>query len=162
MKSIFVLALSLFLWPSISVAQTLPRDALIDRVKSIYVETSLFPPDSPMIEMFIDAAKSTNPGVSSDIWPGIKQEIATAFSKVMAEKEGLIDTTIRRSLENLSDVELEKLGQILSDPVFYKFQAAMVSSSTQKQLMQVMLGIKPKLKAAANSSLVGHGLKEVY
>lgn len=162
MRSILVLALSLFLWPSISVAQTLPRDALIDRIESIYVETSLLPPDSPMIEMFIDAAKATNPGVSSDIWLGIKQEIAIAFSKVMTEKGGVMDTMIRRSLENLSEVELEKLSQILSDPVFYKFQAAMVSTPTQKQLMQVMHSIQPKLKAAANSSLVGHGLKEVY
>jgi hypothetical protein len=162
MKLILFLTLSLFLWPSISIAQSLPRDALIDRVESIYVETSLLPPDSPMVEMFLEAAKSANPGVSNDKWFDIKIELATTFTKVMTEKGGVLDTIIRSSLESLSDAELDKLGQILSYPVFYKFQAAMIRPSTQNQLMQVMVGIKSKPKAAANSNLVDHGLKKVY
>lgn len=162
MKFIAFWASTLVFWSSISVAQTLPREALIGRIESIYIQTTMLSADSPFIEMFIGSAKSANPGVDGDTWSGIKQEITPMLSKVMTEKGGLMDVFLRKSLENFSDAELEKLSQILSNPIYNKFQIAMASPSTQRELVQALFGYTLNFNAVINSVLVKHGLNEVH
>ncbi len=156
--SVLVLAL----WSSIASAQTSPRDILIDRIVSIYVQKNILSSDSPFLEMILGSAKTANPKVSSDTWLSIKKEVGSSLSNVMTEKGGIMDAPLRKSLESLSDAELEKLGQILGDPAYDKFQAAMASPSTQKVLAQSLFANTLKFNAAINAVLVRHGLKEVH
>ncbi|MFA6062694.1 MAG: hypothetical protein WC736_08845 [Gallionella sp.] len=160
MKSIFVLAL--FLWSSISVAQTPPRDVLIDRVESIYFQATLYSPDSPSIELLFEPVKDSNPDVSNDTWLALKKEFAPAIAKAMTERGGPLDTAVRNSLRNLSDAELDKLCQILSDPVYSKFQGAIGNRSSQTQFLLALGDAVLKMTDAVNSVLTRHGLKKIH
>ncbi|MBI3561124.1 MAG: hypothetical protein HY080_05340 [Gammaproteobacteria bacterium] len=162
MKLIISCVSFLFLGVSIAAAQTVPRDTLIDRIESIYAQATMLSADSPFMEMFMAPAKTANPGVNKTTWLGIKQELALSISNTITEKGGLLDKVLRKSLENLSDEELERLRQILSDPVYNKFQAAMASPATQRQFAQALLGNALKLNTAINAVLVRHNLKEVH
>jgi hypothetical protein len=162
MKRLFIaITCYLVLYTSAAVAQTTQRDRLIDKVGACYVQGTMLSEDSPLIDMLLAPAKSANPSVVSGTWLEIKKEIASGISKAMTEKGGLIDLLLRKSVEKLSDGELDHLDRILCDPVYTKFQTAMASPSTQKQLAQALFANTLKFNVVINSVLMRHGLKEV-
>lgn len=144
---------------TIADAQGLSRDELIDKVESIYLRSTMLSPDSPLLEMFLSQAKKANPEANADTWLAVKQDLAPALTKVLTEKGSSLDILIRKSLENLSDGELDRLVQIISDPTFIKFQSAMSSPSSQKGIMLEMYANAQKFGAATNNVLNSHGLK---
>jgi hypothetical protein len=162
LKTLILTVLILILCSSLGSAQPSPREVIIEHIIATYTQGSLLRVDSPFAENLLRPAKSANPGVSKDIWVTVKAEVVTAVSKVMIEKGGLIVSLFRKSLEPLSDAELEKLSTILDDPVLKKFQAAMASPSTQQFFAKALFENTMKMTSAINIVLSGHGLKEVH
>lgn len=163
MKFKISLVLFLALWSSVAVAQTSPRNVLIGRIESISSHT-IYSADSPLIEGLLVAAKVANPGVNSDTWADIKRETALTLSDFMAERGGSLDLRLRPSLETLSDAELERLCQILGDPVYNKFQRTLITphaENTQGQILKAMTDEALKYNATINSVLKRHGLNKM-
>jgi hypothetical protein len=162
MKLLIALTFYLTLFASTAIAQTSQRDLLVDKIESCYTQGTLFSADSPFIERILTSAKSANPSVSSDTWSGIKKELAPALSKIIAEKGGLIDSLLRKSVEKMSDGELDDLARILCAPVYTKFQTAMANPANQQQLAKALFSNTLKFNMAINDVLTRYGLKTVH
>lgn len=142
-------------------AQT-PRELLLDQVEAAYLRLAVLPPDSPIVDMWLQAPRAKNPQASEETWRTVKQELWTALSKVIGQKGGVLDKFLRRSMDGLSDSELERMGQILTDPVYARFQQTMTTPEAQKQLMQVMVDSALTMQGAMNEVLRQYGLREVH
>jgi hypothetical protein len=114
------------------------------------------------MEKFLQAPKAANPTVGTETWVAVKKEMASALNAAMTEKGGLLDTILRKSMENLSDKDLARLAQILGDPAYGRFQAALASPEMQKQMMQAVLGDTARITTAINGVLSSHGLTDVH
>ncbi|WP_404601044.1 hypothetical protein [Dyella lipolytica] len=135
------------------------RDALIHAAEVAYLKSAVFTPDSPMMDAMLAPAKSANPDVSADIWAAVKADTGSAITSVMFGPGSAVETTMHQSLDKLSNAELQHLTVLLSDPVMLKFQQLMADPSTQRDLMQGLMGSTAKMQAAVNGVLVRHGLK---
>jgi hypothetical protein len=142
-----------------AVAADSSRDALIRAAEMAYLKTAVFTPDSPMMDAMLAPAKAANPGVADDVWASVKADTGSAITSVMFGPGSVVETTMHQSLDKLSDAELQHLTVLLSDPVMMKFQQLMADPSTQRQLMQGLMGSAVKMQAAVNGVLVRHGLK---
>lgn len=160
MKRLAGLSLFLFWSYSIAAAQASPRDVLIEHCETAYLRATTLSADSPLVDMLLASTKSANREASDDTWRGIRQEIAAAVTRSLTERGSTLDTTLRKSMEPLSDVELARLSQVLNDPAYTKFQSAMASPAAQKQFMQAMFDDAPKFQIVVNKILAQHGLKE--
>jgi hypothetical protein len=109
------------LWSSIVTAQTLPKRNLIDQIESIIARSTKFSDDSSLVESYMDSAKRVNPSVNNETWLVIKEKMAIALFKLISDKDAYPDPAIRKSLQNLSEAELERIGQIFNDPAYIKF-----------------------------------------
>jgi hypothetical protein len=147
---------------SVSLANSAAREALIDQIESQYVATAMFASDSPAVISILQPAMTANPGVSTETWQSVKKETAAALTKMITEKGSTMDVLIRSSLESFSDKELKALSQVLSDPSFRKFQAAMSGPAAQQQLHAGMAKAGMQLAALINNVLVNHHLNEVH
>jgi hypothetical protein len=158
-----LLPVALFsLWSSVSLAASATREALIDQIETQYVSTAMFASDSPVVSSILQPAMTANPGVSAETWQSVKKETAEALTKVITEKGSTMDVLIRSSLESFSDKELKELSQVISDPSFRKFQAAMSGPAAQQQLHAGMAKLGVELAALINTVLVNHHLNEVH
>ena len=162
MKRHLLLAALLALSSSVSSANSAPREALIDRIETQYVATSVFASDSPVVISILQPAMTANPGVSKETWQSVKKETAAAVTKMITEKGSTMDVLVRSSLESFSDKELEALSLVLSDPSFRKFQAAMSGPAAQQQLHAGMAKVGLQLGTLINTVLVNHHLNEVH
>ncbi len=84
------------------------------------------------------------------------------MTKMFTEKGSTMDALIRSSLESFSDNELKALSQVLHDPSFRKFQAAMSGPAAQQQLYAGMAKAGLQLGALINTVLINHHLSEVH
>ena len=126
MRNIVALCWFLSLSISSTFAQT-SRDVLLDRVETAYLRLAILPADSPVIDMWMQAPRAKNPQVTEETWRVMKQEIWEALSKVLGQKEGVLDKFLRRTMDGLSNSELERMAEIFADPVYAKFQQTMLS-----------------------------------
>jgi hypothetical protein len=147
---------------SVSLANSAAREALIDQIETQYVATAMFASDSPVVISILQPAITANPGVSTETWQSVKKETAAALTKMITEKDSTMDVLIRSSLEPFSDKELKALSQVLSDPSFRKFQAAMSGPAAQQQLHAGMAKAGMQLAALINTVLANHHLNEVH
>jgi len=161
-KRCISLLVFLLSWSSIAASEVQTREQLIGRVKLVYFQSHpVFSTDSPFTGVYLHPAKLANPRVSPDTWLAISEEIVRAMYKPILVKNGPFDRLLRDAMENLSDKELNRLGQILSDPAYAKFYAAMNSPATQEALLQSLAGIIPQIHSIINEILVKHGLNEI-
>ena len=68
---------------------------------------------------------------------------------------------LRKSLDDFSDSELERLSDLLNDAAYVKFQRMMSSPAAQGQMMEAMIASALKLIPTINGILVRHGLNPV-
>jgi hypothetical protein len=162
MKLQLFLAVSLALASSPSPADSTTRDALIDRIETQYVASTMISSDSPMVSSMLQPAMTANPGVAPETWQSVRIATAAAMTKMFTEKGSTMDVLIRNSLVSFSDKELKALGQLLSDPAFRKFQAAMTGPVAQQQLHAGMAKAGLQLATLINAILVNHHLNEVH
>ncbi|HEY2146235.1 MAG TPA: hypothetical protein VGH12_09215 [Steroidobacteraceae bacterium] len=134
------------------------RDDLVNQIEASYVSGTLIRSDSPIIEVLLESAKSANPNVAPDVWQSVKTDSAQAITKLLTGRGGVMDTIIRESLAPLSDKELQTLSQILSDPVYQKFQQVMSAPQTQKQMFDSMRQVGAHLVDTINGILAAHHL----
>lgn len=161
LKPIITLAVLLALCSTAAAAQTPQRDALIDRIGTAYMQSSLVPADSPIITLFIDAAKAANPKVKNEDWEVIKREVTTTISGILMEKGGPMDYAIHKSLEVFSIDELLRLQELLEDPLYKKLQTALANPATQLEMAQVLFQSGLKINNALNGILAKHGLNTI-
>lgn len=154
------LVLIAVLAPGAALAVT--RDELIDQIETTYTSSAVIPADSPVVDLMLTQAKAANPDAAAETWQAVRGELAAAFSKSFTARGGMLDTLIRESLQPLSDRELRSLSQILRDPAYRKFQAAMSSSAAQGQMTRSMMQVGLQLGTLINGVLASHQLKEVH
>jgi hypothetical protein len=159
-RSIF--ATLLVLLSSLSFAQSVSRDALINQIEAHYVSTAVFSADSPIIGSILQPAMRANPGIDEATWRSVKGEAAEAITKLITEKGSILDVLIRSSLQSLSDKELKSLDQLLSNIAFRKFQAAMSGPVAQQQIQSGMAKAGIQIMPLINTVLASHQLKEVH
>lgn len=152
----------LLLWPLASLADTPPREAIIERIERAYAQVSMFTADSPFTEGLLTSARSANPSAGEEVWATVRPELASAFAAAMTQKGGMLDTTLRASVDSLSDGELRHLAAIYEDPVFRKLQLRLSSVATQREMMKAMWVDTARITEAINTVLSNHGLKEVH
>jgi hypothetical protein len=138
------------------------RDEAIKRIESLQLTTSVFPPDSPFLADMLKPALIANPDVKKDEWDTIRREASVAISSAMTQPGGLIDVAYRASLESLTDVELNKLAVLLSDPVWRKFTISMAAPGTQQKIFKALMGNTSQMGAALNEVLTKHGLRTIH
>lgn len=161
MKKIVMLCCLLMWSMSLAFAET-PREALVDRVKDAFLQHFVLPADSPMLEMWLDGARAKNRQTPEETWRAVKAKLAVALSKVLGQKGGMLDQVIKQATMALSDTELRHLVEILSDPVFVKYQQGMLRPDSQKQMLEGMLNSTFAMQAAMNEVLRQHSLNEVH
>lgn len=159
MPAVLILVASTIGICSQAVAADASRDTLIRAAEMAYLKSAVFTPDSPMMDALLATAKSANPDVSDDVWASVKADTGSAITSVMFGPGSAVETTMHQSLDKLSNPELQHLTVLLSDPVMIKFQQLMADPSTQRELMQGLMGSTVKMQAAVNGVLVRHGLK---
>jgi len=64
------------------------------------------------------------------------------MTKMFTEKGSTMDELIRSSLESFSDNELKALSQVLGDPSFRKFQAAMSGPAAERIVLACHRGAR--------------------
>lgn len=156
-------AIGLFALVSVSSASnTASRNDTIERIEALQLNESVFTPDSPFLMSMLQPALQANPGVGDEELHAIRIEAAPALSKVLTEPGGLLDTTYRTALAPLSDAELDRLAELLSDPVWRKFNASMAAPATQQQFVKALMSNTLQTRAALDAVLTKHGLKTVH
>jgi hypothetical protein len=149
--------LALFLLSSSAGAAS--RDDLINEIESAYIASALISADSPMLDMMLAPAKAANSAVAPDVWLSVKTEVAKSFTQIFTAKGSTMDIIIRQSLQSFSDKELQTLDQILHEPVYKRFQNAVASPATQKQMFDGMMKASSHLIDVINTVLEKHQLK---
>ncbi len=162
MKRILFLGSLLALSSAVSIANSDTREGLISQIVSQYVATTMFATDSPVVSSMLQPAMTANPGVSTETWQSVKTETAAAVTKMLTDKGSTMDVLIRSSLDSLSDKEMKVLSQVLSEPSYKKFQAAMSGPAAQQQLQAGMAKAGMQLGALINTVLASHHLNEVH
>jgi hypothetical protein len=162
LKSNASLFVFLALSSSIALAQSAKRELLIENIETEYVSTEMFSSDSPVLNSILAPAMTANPGIPAETWQSVKVEVAAAVTKMFTEKGSAPDVIVRSSLESLSDRELKTLSQLLGDPTFKKFRAAMSNPSAQQQFRSGMAKAGMQLGPLMNTILVSHQLKQVH
>jgi hypothetical protein len=160
-KSLIALLLLAVISP-VATAKAPSRDDLIDHVEAIYLQTSIFSSDSPLLDLFLQGPKAANREVSPETWSLVRKETATALNAAMTARGGALESILRKSLADLADKDLVRLATILKDPVYSKFQAALASPAVQKQMLQALMGDTVRINAAINGVLSSHGLAEIH
>jgi hypothetical protein len=154
---VFVFALS----TPLAIAQVTKRETLIARVEAGYFRAMVASVDSPVVDMILLRPKSANPGADSAVWREVKSETASAMSVALTEKDGAMAMFLRKSLDDFSDLELERLSDLMSDAAYIKFQRTTSSPAAQGQMMEAMVASALKLIPTINGILVRHGLNPV-
>jgi hypothetical protein len=159
------LTVGLTLWAAAGAAQesaNVARDQLIREVENEYVSMMVVPPDSPIVSAMIADAMKTNPGTSSDTWDTVRSEIATAMTKLITERGGVVDVLVRNSLSSMSEGELVTLSRILVDPTYRKFLGAMADPAAARQMQLGTARMGLQMGPMINGILTSHHLNEVH
>jgi hypothetical protein len=161
MKKFIAVAFVLALSTPLAIAQVTKRETLIARVEAGYFRAMAASGDSPVIDMILLRPKSANPQADGDVWRQVKSETASAVSVALTENGGAMEMFLRKSLDDFSDSELERLSDLLNDAAYVKFQRMMSSPAAQGQMMEAMIASALKLIPTINGILVRHGLNPV-
>jgi hypothetical protein len=129
----YVLAI-LAVIPHLTMAGSAPHEALIEQIEAHYTSSNILTAESPTVKMPVDKAVVANPGAEESRWQSVRAETAKAMARLFTAKGSLLDVQVRYATESLSDSELKTLNGVLDNPVFKKYQAAMASNSSQKQV----------------------------
>lgn len=135
---------------------------LIDRAEAAYLQYALLSPNSPMLDLWLQAPREKNRQVSEETWRAVREQLAAALTKVLGQRGGVMDSVLRQSMSSLSDSDLQRIVEILNDPAYARFQQAVASPESQKQLLQTIIGSALAMQGALNEILRQHGLNEVH
>ncbi len=161
MNKCFVIAILLadFILPFNAQAAT--RAEVIVKIEGDYLASVVIQPDSPFIAMMLAQARAANRGAPVIEWQQVQVDTAAAVSKAMATPGGPLDMAMQTSLKTLSDAELLQLSDLLSNPIYRKFQRACQSVEAQKQLMAALVQSSLQMPEVINQVLKQHGMQEV-
>lgn len=164
MKSICRFAIAFALTaPAVTSAQTSPRELTIRHIVDVaFNQANVYSAKSPIIERLLGSAKSANPAVSPDAWEKMKPELSIGLTKAMSENGGVFGGALNGAFDELSDSELDRVSQLLDDPVYKKFQTALANPAVQQRVMQLSMASASRMNAALNIVLASHGLREVH
>lgn len=152
MKKLIGFLLFAFVPTSIVLAQgQSPRDALIEQVKLAHLQQAIFSQHSPIFDFLLQEARNKNRQASEEAWLVVKRQFSEALTNIVMQRGGGVDRVLTQSLSSLSDAELQRLVEALTDPAYIKFQQAIYSPESQKQLMLSM----PAYAQAFQQSLSG-------
>ncbi len=153
----------------ISLALALPahgqvstREASIQRIVKLYGAEQSIGADSPVLFETFQQMREENPGVPEEKWTVVKQEVAAAIQNMYTREGGVFDALIRGAVVDMSDVELERLAQLMADPVHQKFQRLMTSRQGQDRMLELMARAVLAYFGEINEVMRRHGLKEVH
>jgi hypothetical protein len=144
-------------------AQSASREATIEHIEALtFGQTNVYTPDSPIVALLITEAKAANPAEPQSTWDSIKAELATALAKAMTENGGPMRGVLSGALDSMSDAELNRLANMLDDPAYRKFQAALSTPSLQRRIMAASGANGARMQSALNTVLAKHGLKQAH
>ena len=143
---------------SLGVARADSREELIEKVESLQVRALLTSGQLPLVNLILGAARRANPAVIENTWMEIREETVSAMGKLLIFSGSDFDVTFRRSIESLSDGELQKISSILSDPIYAKYQEAIVAPSVMQGFMGAQKQMGQSLLAVMNKVLLKHGI----
>lgn len=162
MKRYAVLMLVLLLPGAMACAQSVTRDELVARIGTSYLQAAVLSADSPLFDNILLQAKSANPGASAEQWRQVKAEVVPAITGLLAGKGSPIEKLLQQSLAGMSDQELQRLLELLNDPVYRKFTAAMTSPAAQKELLGALAVASLRFNQIINAALQHQGLKDIH
>lgn len=158
MRKALMLAGIFALSASLGVARADSREELIEKVESLQVRALLTSGQLPLVNLILGAARRANPAVIENTWMEIREETVSAMGKLLIFSGSDFDVTFRRSIESLSDGELQKISSILSDPIYAKYQEAIVAPSVMQGFMGAQKQMGQSLLAVMNKVLLKHGI----
>ncbi|MEO8629033.1 MAG: hypothetical protein ABI612_13160 [Betaproteobacteria bacterium] len=91
----------------------------------------------------------------------MKQDLAQALAKLLANTANPLGASPRKSLDGLSDPELNRVAEIIADPAYIKYKAATWTATMQKKTFEDMAFVDRQGLAVVNDVLVRHGLKPI-
>jgi hypothetical protein len=110
----------------------------------------------------VDQAKKANPTAPTEIWPIVQSELAASFKEVVFGKGSAIERIIRHALEPMSVGAMQRLSQLLDDPLYKQFTAAMSDPTAQKEAQTAIMRAGLELGPVFNEILTRHQLRGVY
>ena len=156
-KALMVVSI-LILSASLGVARADSREELIEKVESLQVRALLTSGQLPLVNLTLGAARRVNPAVTESTWREIREETISAMRKLLIFSGSDFDETFRRSVESLSDGELQKISLILSDPIYTKYQEAIVAPPVMQGFLSAQKQMGQSLLAVMNKVLLKHGI----
>jgi len=160
-RAVTVLVCSSILWMGVAAGENATREQWIARIEAQYMPVKLSA-DSPVITSMVDQAKKANPTAPTEIWPIVQSELAASFKEVVFGKGSAIERIIRHALEPMSVGAMQRLSQLLDDPLYKQFTAAMSDPTAQKEAQTAIMRAGLELGPVFNEILTRHQLRGVY
>jgi hypothetical protein len=90
----------------------------------------------PALASTLQFVRTANPGLSETQWREIMDEISDAMTAGMSQPGNPMFMAQAKLLASFSNAELEKLENLLNDPVYRRYSSTLSSATGQKMLMQ--------------------------
>lgn len=107
-------------------------------------------------------AQKLNPDVAQDKWAAIEGQVNTAVANMLAQGGGVIETTTRAGVANLSDADITHLISIYRDPVLVKYMSALSNPDIQAKAQQATMDSGLRVSELINSVLEKNGLQVAH
>jgi hypothetical protein len=142
--------------------QVSTREALIARVSALYSADQELDADSPVLLQLFQLIREENQSVPEEQWRVVRGEVAAALHGMYTRQGGVFDALVRGTVVDLSDTELERLAQLMADPVHRKFNRAMASRQGQERMFELTVKAMLGSFGEINQVMRRHGLKEIH
>lgn len=142
-----------------SLAQASSRAADIKALQSIWLEQQPLLTDDSTTRTLLDAYRQLNPQLSEQEWQPVAQEILARLRQVLASLSSTLDVLLETSMDEFSDEEISRLVQLMSDPVYRKYQQALLSPAVQQRMVGEFAKAAQAMDNAANEVLRRHRLR---
>lgn len=116
-----VLLLSLALLSNVASAQSTTRQQQTERIIAQYLGKPVTP-DSPIVQQELAEAKALNPSASDEIWHTVASDLAATLSQEMTGRGSPGFESVAIALKQLSDSEVRRLDELLSDLLTASFR----------------------------------------
>jgi hypothetical protein len=143
-------------------AESMTREARITRITKSQLGSAMRAENLPGAASTLQFVRQTNPDLSTTQWNEIMDEVSATMTAAMSQPGNPMFSAYKKVLDPFSDAELAKLENLLNDPVYRKYGAALSSPAAQQALMQGMIENSPWMPEALNLALRKRGLKEVH
>jgi hypothetical protein len=158
LKKGILLVVGFLICASLADARPPNREDTFASLEALQVRAMLTSGQVPLLTLVLSASKRANPAVSDESWAEINEEILADVTKNLVSTGSDLDHAFRLAVKDFSDDDLRRVDAILADPLYRRFQLAIVAPSVIQVFLALQNEINKSLLPEVNRVFVKRGI----